>query len=500
MRREGSKTYRLSLTWRFFLAFSTATWAILSVYFVYDVRTSSRRLAEMERGTLEALFPAVQRILETVMLSGGSEHILGILSKPGWREGLSTISLLDTTKKAVDVSDISMRHPARRSTPPYLSPKMFVGLDFEMRAKAACLRCHRRAREGDLLGYVRLVAPHFQKGRVIAEHFRSHLLVLLAMLVLIGLSVVAVVRWLVQRPLDRVVDAMRRVAAGGFDTRIADPPGGEIGVIARGFNEMASELERDRGEIVDLHRRQVAHMERLVAVGDLAAHLAHEVRNPLTGIGSAVQVMQRETPPESPRQRVLGQILEQLQRMDRVMANFLQYARMPEAVVKAFPVEEPLQRVLFLIEPRLKAQKVELRRSIPAGLPALMGDPGQLEQVFLNVCLNAVQAMPAGGTLSVDVKAEQGSFVLVEVSDTGGGIAHEDQAKVFHPYFTTKEQGSGMGLPISRQIVLAHGGEIWLESVPGRGTSVFVRLPLPGPAQTARESRAPAQVRDGGGI
>jgi two-component system NtrC family sensor kinase len=133
--------------------------------------------------------------------------------------------------------------------------------------------------------------------------------------------------------------------------------------------------------------------------------------------------------------------------------------------------------VLDLIESRLRAQNVKLERSIPADLPGLRGDPGQIEQVFLNLCLNALHAMPAGGTLRVSARREAAGTLLVEVSDTGKGILSADLEHVFRPFFTTRENGSGLGLPLSRQIVMAHNGEIWIESVPERGTSVYVRLP-----------------------
>jgi two-component system NtrC family sensor kinase len=145
--------------------------------------------------------------------------------------------------------------------------------------------------------------------------------------------------------------------------------------------------------------------------------------------------------------------------------------------VRPFDLHEPLERVLDLFEVRLRTQKIELKRDIPKSLPRLRGDPGQLEQVFLNLFINAAHSMPEGGTLSVSARAEPGGTLLVEVNDTGKGISGEDLEHVFRAFFTTRENGSGLGLPLSRQIVMAHNGDIWIESVPGRGTSVFVRLP-----------------------
>ena len=173
-----------------------------------------------------------------------------------------------------------------------------------------------------------------------------------------------VVRRVIDEPMGRIVEAMHRVARGKLDTRVDDLPAGELRSIARGFNNMVRLLEKDRRENVTLHRRQVAHMERLAAIGELSAHLAHEVRNPLTGISSTIQIMRAETPEGSPRRNVLGKVLEQLNRMEQTMGNFLRFARMPEAAVRPFELREPLDRVLDLIEAR-HAQKIDLNGTSP---------------------------------------------------------------------------------------------------------------------------------------
>ena len=197
----------------------------------------------------------------------------------------------------------------------------------------------------------------------------------------------------------------------------------------------------------------------------------------MTGIGSTIQILLAEAPGGSPRREILGKVLTQLNRMEQTMGNFLRFARMPEAVVRPFELHEPLSRVMDLVESRLRAQKIKLERDIPKDLPCLRGDPGQIEQVLLNLCINAAHAMPSGGTLTIDAHAEEAGAILIEVSDTGKGISSADLEHVFRPFFTTKENGSGLGLPLSRQIVMAHDGEMWIESVPDRGTSIFMRLP-----------------------
>lgn len=450
--------------------------AATSIYFMFDIHATNRRLLAMERSTLQAVFPILQGMVEDSMLNDSRQHLRDLFLNQSAKGLPEHLFLLDADKKAVNIGDLAAgKKKPRRQRAPNFNPQTYLVMDFPMRAKPACIRCH-----GDnqgLIGYVRVATEHQERVKAISAHMKTHLAVLTLTMFMMGLWALGIVRRLIQAPLTRIVEAMNRVTQGRLDTSVVDVPPGELRAIVTGFNSMVRKLATDRREILDLHRQQVAHMERLVAVGEVAAHLAHEVRNPLTGISSAVQIMQQEISKENPRHEVLGKILTQINRMDQTMANFLSFARMPEAVVRSFDLGEPINRVKFLVEPRLKSQNIELRQRLPERLPEVMGDPNQLEQVFLNIWLNAIQAMPSGGTFTFSAKIEPQDCVMLEFADTGQGIPRSQLDQVFRPFFTTRQKGSGLGLPIARQIVMAHNGEIWIESVLNKGTSVFVRLP-----------------------
>ncbi|MBI5884113.1 MAG: HAMP domain-containing protein [Elusimicrobia bacterium] len=466
---------RIPLARQLFLAMFCSMWAVISVYFVYDLHSTSRRFTAMEVSTMDAVFPLIQSIVESSMLHKSAGHIQALFSTSGGGGFPGHMFLLDADKRVVDTSALGTGRVPRRLQAPSFDPKRFLVMDLPMVVKPSCVPCHGSGKQ--VLGYVRVASFNPAKAEAITAHIRGHGLILFATLALTFFCAEAITRRMIHEPLVRVAGAMKGVAAGRFDTRIEEVPESDFRTIATGFNAMVNEIARERKEIMDLHRREVAHMERLVSLGELAAQLAHEVRNPLTGIGSALQVMQRETPEGSPRREIIGKLLGQLNRMDQTMANFLNYARMPEGVVRPFGVAEPLGRVLFLVEPRLRSQKIRLERRVPEDLPAVIGDPSQLEQVFLNLCLNSVQAMPSGGVLTLSAKKDRDDKVLLEFADTGHGIPADCLDKVFKPFFTTRDQGSGLGLPVSRQIVMSHDGEIWIESIPEKGTTVYVRLP-----------------------
>lgn len=480
--RPGRLLRRLTVAWRgaslarqTFIAFYSFTVAVTAITFMLYVQDTRNSVLDMERATMTSMFPIVERVVMDSMIRENHEpirHLFAVHNGPGRDERMF---LLDPDKNAVATEDLGRNIRPRHMATPSIDPKTNIIMDFPIQNRGACARCH--GADAGPLGYVRLVSPKRDRQIAAEANLKGRLIILFASFLIVGLWTLMVVRRVIDEPMGRIVEAMHRVARGALDTRVDDLPSGELRSIARGFNNMVRLLEKDRREIVNLHRSQVGHLDRLAALGELSAHLAHEVRNPLTGISSAIQVMQTETPEGSPRREVLGKVLGQLNRMEQTMGNFLRFARLPEAVVRPFELREPLERVLDLIEVRLRTQNIELKRDIPMNLPRLKGDPGQIEQVFLNLFINAAHAMPQGGTLSVSVRSEIEGTLLVEVRDDGKGISSADLEHVFRAFFTTRENGSGLGLPLSRQIVMAHNGDIWIESVPGRGTSVYVRLP-----------------------
>ena len=461
---------RLSLSFQVFGAVSVAVGLVFGVSFMHDMVTLTRRLEARQGERLLAMAPLMGRIIENAMEAGSPEHIGELFHILAAHRDAGVAEMIDRQGRVVDPSDI--RGPRRAAAP---VPPGVVALEVPIMAKPSCVRCHGVV--AGRLGTLRLVAPSDDR-----RELRHGLVMSRLAMALIGAAVVAfasllIVRWLVHAPLRSVVGAMKEVAAGRLETRIEGRLPGELQVIADGFNSMVCEISRDRAEIVELHRKELAHLDRLATLGQLAAQLAHEVRNPLTGLSSALQVLEREAAGNPSRKGLIEKMLAQLQRMDRTMGDFLGYARLPEASPKPTALKDPLGRVLFLLGPRMRAQGVELALNIPEDLPKVQGDSGQLEQVFLNLALNSVQAMPDGGRLEVGAAVKDPSTVVVTVADTGTGIAPEILERIFEPFFTTKDGGSGLGLSITRQIAMAHGGELWLESEPGAGTTAHVRLP-----------------------
>ncbi len=245
-------------------------------------------------------------------------------------------------------------------------------------------------------------------------------------------------------------------------------------------------LVKDVSKIVALER-ELRKRDRSAAAGTLAAGVAHEIRNPLSAIELNLRLLRDEVaeilPGRPGTEEYFEVLFAETRRLNRITSNFLQLSRPEDMVRTAMPVHDPLQRVLRLIESEAKAKGISFTLDLAADSAEVLGDETKLEQVCLNLLINSMQAMPDGGAIHVSSglpAGENGHFVDIVIADQGVGIPQENIARLFDPYFTTRPDGNGLGLAIADRIVSNHGGKILVDSTPGAGTVMTVRLPVAG--------------------
>jgi two-component system, NtrC family, sensor kinase len=223
---------------------------------------------------------------------------------------------------------------------------------------------------------------------------------------------------------------------------------------------------------------QLMQAEKLSSIGLLAAGVAHEVNTPLAVITSQAQMLSKQLDADDPRSKTLEKIIKQAFRASEIVNNLLKFSRVSGSEFSELDVNKVVRETLSLVEPMLKTSKISLNTQLTSGIPSVYGNYGKLQQVFMNLIMNARDAMPRGGELTLATEAENGS-VLVEVSDSGMGIPTEHLNKIFDPFFTTKStsRGTGLGLAVSYGIIREHAGQIRVESVVGRGTSFRLEFP-----------------------
>jgi signal transduction histidine kinase len=276
------------------------------------------------------------------------------------------------------------------------------------------------------------------------------------------------------RPVKVLVESTRKLKSGELDHRVPHLKD-EFGELADAFNEMSLSLKEQMQEM--------QRTEQMVVVGELAAGLAHEIKNPMAGIKVAMSVLSEEAYISSEDKEVLQKVVAEITQLEGLMKSFLNFAKPQKPRMELVNVNQMLNTTLTF---HLKHQAVgaagsgmiEIVKEF-GELPSTQADPIQLQQVFLNLFLNALQAMPRGGELGVRTCMEgDGKTIRIEVSDTGSGIREDLINKVFQPFFTTKPKGTGLGLAISRQMIEQHDGAIFVANRPGGGVLFTILLPV----------------------
>jgi len=237
---------------------------------------------------------------------------------------------------------------------------------------------------------------------------------------------------------------------------------------------------QDLSSIKQMEQR-MRQADRLAAVGRLSANMAHEIRNPLASISGAVEALARDLPPDHTRSQLVEIVLRESARLNQIVGDFLEYARPAPMAPIEINMAEIFDEVLLLIEHRTLPANLKVSREYGDALPT-RADPQRLRQAVWNLCLNAVQAMPEGGELRVGARSlrERGGRLQIFISDTGQGIADNDLPHIFEPFFSTKPEGSGIGLALVYRVVEEHGGSIEVRSRLSEGTTFFLTLPAPG--------------------
>ena len=298
-------------------------------------------------------------------------------------------------------------------------------------------------------------------------------------------------------PLQQMVVATQEIARGDLSHKVEVHSRDEIGRLADSFNRMTDNLKAANEKLVDWTRtlekkveertyelrEMQAHLvrsEKLASLGKLAAGIAHEINNPLGGILIYSHLILEDIPKDSPQQENLKKIVKETTRCKDIVKGLLEFARPKEPEMTLTDIAEVVKRALDIVERQALFQNIIIRQDY-ARLPKLVVDAGQLQQVFMNIILNAAEAMAGCGTLTIRAAADEAAgFVCLEFTDTGHGIKPEDMKRLFEPFFTTKEvgQGTGLGLAISYSIVQKHGGNIQVRSEPGKGSTFTILLPM----------------------
>ena len=488
------------------LAIGFGTWVNIGF------QTSQLKSLTEEKVTM--LANTIERSLSTAMLEGRSSEVQRIVEMVGTHNKIDSVRVLDrdgTILRSSKTAELGKR-----------SGINLAGVDIDEQTnvmledvnehgnlvlrnlrpilnRPECFRCHLPAQ---IVNGVLDVDVSLEEMQGQIESLRKTMIIwAIAITACLALALTTLLSKLVTNPITELMNTMAR-AEEGLDVRARVSSEDELGRLAHSFNSMIIKLNKTKKKVERLHYEQMKKADRLATVGEMAAGIAHEIKNPLTGIAGVIQILGRDLPPEDHRQKILKEVLEQIERLDKAVKNLLSFSRPPTPNLTRVNVNELLEKIAAFLVPQFNKNRVKVIRDYAPEMPEISGDPELLQQVFLNIILNGVQAMPEGGELTIRTKIEAvpGSVlsrigpadegdehplpgeptqdtVTVYIADTGKGIKSENLAKIFSPFFTTRQQGTGLGLSITQKIVEQHGGGITVESSAGHGTTFAIHMP-----------------------
>ncbi len=504
--------HKFKITLTSFLVISV----IIGIFTLSDIQKKKQKLLEAQMEKSIWLSNGIADRIMLLMLNNRWQDlqvfIEGLATESGEIERVrvfqpdSTSIVASTSPKEIgkklSIGNAGMS-PEQQAGRPFLSGKegrQYASNFTVIRNQPVCYRCHTP--EHDILGILSVDVSLSGIDKSINEFKKERLLYGLIIFFLIAGGFLVVIESLIDRPVRRMIRVIRRIEEGELSARMEEGKNDEFRLMAKSFNSMLESLESAQKEIEACHTEQMQRAAKLASLGEIISGIAHEIKNPLTGISCAVQAIQSEMAKDDPKKEITAEILNHIKRLDRTVKDLLNYARPRRPHFMPLKINDIIDKAVFFVYPEAKKQNVVLETENIGEIPDVMVDPDQMQQVFLNLMINAVQAMPNGGKLKVttliseknggtdrdDFQGQSGRDVIViRFEDSGRGIESDYLESIFEPFFTKKSKGTGLGLAISRRIAQEHGGDITVKSEAGKGSVFILFLPT---AEKAPDERS----------
>jgi signal transduction histidine kinase len=485
----------VSLKFRFVCFVVLLLTLTIGVFSYYLLKMQRNHLMDITRQKLSDVADTIEKSIQTSMEVGRSQDVTRIIESVSSLPDLNQVRIFskrgvilissdpEEVGETIDKEEMKLFHRQKFSTVYDLKSleKPMFRIIRPIMNEPRCFRCHG-ANPNQMNGVLE-VDVSMQKVHERMTSVRRFMIAsaLAALAVLMG-SLLFLVSRLVNRPIQSLITTMRKAERGDITARAVPDDTPEFGELGRNFNSMITRLQKAQQDLEQMHEQQMERVDRFATIGELAAGIAHEIKNPIAGIGGAIQILMEDLPAEDHRREIFEEILKQIDRIDQDVKDLLSYARTAKPTLLEHDVNKVIKQAVFLVRDRAAQQRVDVMTQVGENIPPVEIDEKQIQQVLVNICLNAIQAMPDGGILkitsSLENDAQGGMFVKLEVEDTGRGISSKHISKIFTPFFTTRHTGTGLGLPISQKIINQHHGTIEVRSKPGDGTCFTLRLPL----------------------
>jgi signal transduction histidine kinase len=352
----------------------------------------------------------------------------------------------------------------------------FFRYSIQVENSPECYQCHSPSKKN--LGYIVIDYSMQKEDENIAFTYKFGRIFTFSLLIVIFLSVVFMHYKFVRKSLVAFKNSIYKIEQGNLDERVKIPESDELGALAKSFNEMVDKLQQAQKELNSYHQRELRNAQKLATVGEMAASLAHEIKNPLTGIANAIEIIVQEMG-EGERKPVLEEIQRQAKRVNKAINDLLQYSRPVRLYIEPGDINEIINSVVFFLKNQVQDKEINFILNLQEGIPQFKFDHVQMENALYNLGLNAIQSITKKGTIIfTTVYNPRIKMIWIKIVDTGVGIPEDKLAQIFTPFFTTRHQGAGLGLAITKDIIERHQGEILVESQMHGGSVFTISIPI----------------------
>lgn len=342
--------------------------------------------------------------------------------------------------------------------------------------KSECFGCH--SPEKKIIALLEIDLKETPVAEFIYKtQMRSVIISFLALGILIFITL-RLFEKIVNRPLSQLKDKMKQVQGGNLNVQLKPLKNDDIGDLTQSFNIMVANLRQAKQHIEELHGKEMEKAGHLASIGELAAGLAHEIKNPIAGIKGALEVIAQRTDPSDPQKEIFTEILQQTDRIYNIVQDLLNYARPREFDWRPTEPSGCIQKAINLAQSQTQDKDIEFHFDKSGEVIRILCDENKIQEVILNLLINSIAAIAEKGNISVEMRQKNGQWLEIVIKDDGKGIKAEHLDQVFNPFFTTRRQGTGLGLSICQKIIEAHKGFISVHSEEGKGTTFTIRLPL----------------------
>lgn len=480
-----------SLTTRVIATTISLLIAGIFIYTIFNVRHQQDMLIDTARESTEMLLHTVESSIYNSMHIGNVQDVGSILSMVGQHNQLVGVRIFHphgVILRSSIPSEIG-RYASENDYKIYQSPKNYsifnlpphgevLAMVSPIYNEVACHPCH--GSKARVIGVLNINYSLNRTKMQMLNASRIFVISSVTITVFLAITISFLLLRFVKKPLDNMVETMLKVEKGDFAVRIAYKGNDEIGRLIESFNSMVDRLDLTRKELEQLHFQQLERADRLASIGEMAAGIAHEIKNPLAGISAAVTIIKDDMSAGDPRGAILGEVIDQVMRLDKTVNDLLFFGKPSLPELSWVDINTILTITLKFASQHSGGANIERRIELQSDLPPVYADGKQMQQVFLNIVLNAYQAMLSGGVLGITSSLairNDIEYVRVDISNTGPSIPPQILDKIFTPFFTTKAQGTGLGLPICNKLVKLHKGEIHVTSDDTTGTVFTVELP-----------------------